>query len=95
MKLNIRGKSGKSYIFHTYTLPAKLTAVGGVYMYLKLQKNGDFKIIKIGNTHNFIDVMVNHSQIKKLGATHITAIQKNNKAKREQIANDIRYLLKR
>jgi hypothetical protein len=95
MKLNIRGKSGKSYIFHTYTLPAKLTAVGGVYMYLKLQKNGDFKIIKIGNTHNFIDEMANHNQIKKLGATHITAIQKNNKAKREQIVNDIRYLLKR
>lgn len=93
--LNIRGKSGRQYIFHTYRLPVNLTAVGGVYLYLKQQKSGNYKILKIGCTHSFTDEMKKQEQVKKSGATHITALQKNNKAKREQIANDLKFLLRR
>lgn len=92
--INIRGKSGQNYLFHTYSLPAKLTTVGGVYIYLRQQKGGDFKVLKIGHTHNFDEEMKNTAIVKKLGATHITALQKNNKAKREFIVKDIWYLLR-
>ena len=92
--LNIRGKSGQKYLFHTYKLPAKLSTVGGVYIYLRQQKGGDFKVLKIGHTHNFEDEMKNTATIKKLGATHITALQKNNASKRELIVKDIWYLLR-
>lgn len=91
--LNIQGRSGCKYVFHTYGLPAKLTRVGGVYMYLR-QREGDYKVLKIGHTPNFEEEMKNLATIKKLGATHITAIQKNNKSKREQIVKDLRYLLR-
>lgn len=91
---NIRGKSGQKYLFHTYLLPVKLTNVGGVYIYLRQQKGGDYKVLNIGHTHNFDDEMKNTAIAKKLGATHITALQKNNKSKREMIAKDIQYLLR-
>jgi len=92
--ISIRGKSGNKYLFHTYRLPAKLTKVGGVYIYLREQKPGDYKVLKMGHTHNFDNEIKNTSFIKKSGATHITALQKNNKAKREFIVKDIQYLLK-
>lgn len=92
--INIKGKSGQKYLFHTYSLPVKLSNVGGVFMYLRQQKGGDFKVLKIGHTHNFDEEMKNTALVKKLGATHITALQKNNKAKREMIAKDIQYLLR-
>lgn len=92
---NLRGKSGRTYLFHTYKLPAKLTAVGGVFLYLKQQKQGDFRILKIGSTHSFEHEMAQRDKIKKMGATHITAMQKNGKTKRDQIAHDLRHLLGR
>ncbi|NPD47597.1 hypothetical protein [Lentimicrobium sp. S6] len=92
--INIKGKSGQKYLFHTYSLPAKLTIVGGVFIYLRQQKEGDFKVLKIGHTHNFDEEMKNIALAKKLGATHITALQKNNKSKRELIVKDIWYLLR-
>ena len=92
--INIKGKSGQKYLFHTYSLPAKLSTVGGLYIYLRLQKGGNYKVMKIGHTHNFDEEMKNTALVKKLGATHITALQKNNKSKRELIAQDIQYLLK-
>ncbi|NPD85140.1 hypothetical protein HNS38_10240 [Lentimicrobium sp. L6] len=92
--INIKGKSGQKYLFHTYSLPAKLTTVGGVYIYLRPLKGGDFKVLKIGHTHNFDEEMKNTTIAKKLGATHITALQKNNKSKRELIVKDIWYLLR-
>lgn len=91
--INIRGKSGTQYVFHTYRLPASLTKVGGVYIFLKQQKAGDFKVLKIGHTHNFEQEMKDTSLSKKLGATHITALQKNNISKRENIVKDIKFLL--
>lgn len=93
--LNIQGKSRKTYVFHTYKLPAKLTAVGGVFLYLKLLKNGDFDIVKIGTTHSFEDEMRDFDSMKKSGATHITALQKNGKAKQDLIYKDLLYLKKR
>jgi hypothetical protein len=92
--LKIRGKSGRSYVFHTYTLPVKLMTVGGVYIYLKLQKNKDFKVLKIGGTPNFSDEMKTNTA-QKIGATHITAIQKNSKGKRDLIIKDISHLMRR
>lgn len=92
--INIRGKSGQKYLFHTYPLPVKLSNVGGVYIYLRQQKGGDYKVLKIGHTHNFDDEMKNTALVKKLGATHITAVQKNNKSKRELITKDIQHLLR-
>lgn len=92
--LKIRGKSDRNYVFHTYALPANLTSVGGVYLYLKLQRNGDFNILKIGTTHNFTDEMKSGFG-RKLGATHITAIQKNNKSKQLEIVKDINHLMRR
>lgn len=91
--INLRGKSGQKYLFHIYLLPVKLTSVGGVYLYLRKQKAGDFKVLKIGHTHNFDEEIKNTAIARKLGATHITALQKNNKSKREMIAKDIQYLL--
>ena len=92
--LNIQGRSRSNYVFHTYRLPAKLTSVGGVFFYLKLQKNGDFKILKLGHTHNF-EQELQSDTAKKLGATHITALQKNSNGKREQIIRDLKHLIKR
>lgn len=92
--LNIKGKSGSKYLFHTYALPANITKVGGVYIYLKQMKPSDFKVLKIGHTHNFDEEIKNTNFHKKIGATHITALQKNNKVKREFILRDIQYLLR-
>ena len=62
--LNLRGKSGQNYVFHTYKLPAKLTSVGGVFMYLKQMKS-DFKILQIRDTHDFKSEMENRDLKKK------------------------------
>lgn len=90
--IQVKGKSGQKYVFHTYSLPARLTAVGGAFMYLKILKGGDYKVLNIGTTHDFLHEMKNTDFQKKIGATHITAIQKNGKPKRDAIARDIQYL---
>ena len=90
--INLKGKSGKSYIFHIYKLPAKLTKVGGVYLYLKALKSNDFKVISIGNTHDFSEEMENYEIKSNKNATHIAAYQKNAKAKRELVSKDLKHL---
>ena len=69
------GKSGKRYEYFIYEIGTEFSAVPGNYIYSKLNSNGKWVAVYVGETENLKnrDLESHHQKdcIKRNGATHI------------------------
>ena len=68
------GQSGKKYVHHIYPIGTDFKAIGGNYVFCKLNQQGRWVPVYIGQTNDLKVRFTDHhaeSCIKRNGATHV------------------------
>jgi predicted GIY-YIG superfamily endonuclease len=75
-KCNWPGTSGKTYTYHVYPIGHSLKAEAGNYIFAKLNAQGQWSPLYIGETEDLDDRVATHEKrecVKRNGGTHIHA----------------------
>lgn len=90
-KLEVSGKSGKSYTFNIYILNTDFKDRGGLYLFTKYV-NSEHDPIYLGQTQDLSSRFTNHHKekcITKHGATHVSICRIENEKERIDAETDI------